>query len=105
MAIAAASDRVAFGLTIPLRGGLRRGGVMIRRLLSAPLLWLIKAGLLPPFRRRRFGVQRIGDSGSGGCGDGIHPVEAALPTACSGPLPKGNCRSARCARMRKMPCR
>jgi len=32
MAIAAASDRVAFGLTLPVRGGVQRMDVTIRRL-------------------------------------------------------------------------
>jgi len=43
MAIAAASDRVAFGLTIPVRGGLQRGGVTIRRLPSDQPLGGIRA--------------------------------------------------------------
>jgi hypothetical protein len=46
MAIAAAFDRVAFGLTLPLMGGLQRGDVTIRRLPSVLLLWVVWRGFV-----------------------------------------------------------
>jgi hypothetical protein len=41
MAIAAAFDRVAFSLNLPLMGGLQRGDVTIRRLPCVLLLWVV----------------------------------------------------------------